>query len=182
LTRRVQLVIATSLDGYIAGPGGDLSWRFHDADHGHASFYERVDTVLMGRRTYQAALSRSPWPHAGRKTVVFTRRGDGVIASPDTVATSRPPAEVVADLRAREGKSVWLAGGGELARAFLDAGLVDDVIVSIHPLILGAGTPLFAAGTRRAELVLVQERRYPSGVVQLVYRSERVAPITRGSP
>src|SRR5438128_1700204 len=117
--RRVQLFIATSLDGYIAGPDGDLSWLFHDADYGYTPFYERVDTVLMGRRTYETALSLREWPYAGRRVVVFTRRGDGGVASPDTAATSRAPAEVIGELRACEGKTLWLVGGGELVRACL---------------------------------------------------------------
>jgi dihydrofolate reductase len=170
IVRRVQLFVSTSLDGYVAGPAGDLSWRFHDTDYGYAAFYERVDIVLMGRRMYEAAMSLPEWPYAGRRAVVFTRRGDALIASPDTVATSRPPAEVIAELRGREGKSLWLVGGGELAGAFFDAGLIDDVIVSMHPVILGGGTPLVTAGTRRSDLTLVHERRYPSGLVQLVYR------------
>jgi dihydrofolate reductase len=178
--RRLQLFIAASLDGYIAGPDGDLSWLFPDADYGYTPFYERVDTVLMGRRTYETALSFARWPYAGRRAIVFTRRGDRVVASPDTIATSRPPAQVVEQLRAREGKSLWLVGGGELVRACLDAELVDDVIVAIHPLILGSGTPLVAACTRRTELALAAERRHPSGVVQLAYRVER--PLTRGPP
>jgi dihydrofolate reductase len=171
--RRVELFVSTSLDGYIAGPGGDLSWRFDDADYGCAPFRARVDTLLMGRRTYEATLSRGPWPYGGRRTIVFTHRGDRAVASPDTVATSRAPAEVVAELRVREGKSLGLVGGGALAGAFFDAGLVDDLVVSIHPVILGAGTPLVAPRTRRTDFSLVRERRYPSGLVQLAYRVER---------
>ena len=173
VNRRVQLFIATSLDGYIAGPGDDLSWLFHDADYGYTSFYARVDTVLMGRRTYETALSFAQWPYAGRKAVVFTRRGDLAVASPDTVATSRPPADVVRELRTRAGGVLWLVGGGELALECFDAGIVDDLIVSVHPLILGGGTPLVPQGTRRTDLALVNERCFPSGLVQLVYRVER---------
>ena len=173
MTRRLALFIATSLDGYIAGPGGDLSWLFHDADYGYTPFYARVDTVLMGRRTYETALSFDPWPYAGRKAVVFSRGGERAVSSPDTVATARSPADVVAELRAREGGTLWLVGGGELAKACFDAALVDDVIVSIHPLLLGGGTPLVAPGTRPTPLTLVGERRFPSGLMQLVYRVTR---------
>ena len=173
--RRLQLFIAVSLDGCIAGPDGDLSWVFHDAPYGYTPFHARVDTVLMGRRTYETARSFDAWPYAGRNIVVFTRQRDHAVSTPNTVATSREPADVVGELRARDGGTLWLAGGGELVRACLDAGLVDDVMVSIHPLILGTGTPLFAAGTRRTALALTGERRFPSGVVHLVYRVERGA-------
>ena len=178
MTRRVALFVATSLDGYIAGPDGDSSWRFHDADSAHASWVARTDTVLMGRRTYETAASLPVWPYRGRKAVVFAR-GDLVVATPDTVATARSPEDVVAELRAREGGNLWLVGGGQLARTFLDAELIDDLIVSIHPLLLGSGTPLFPAGMRRTALTLCGERRSPSGLVQLAYRVDRAA---RASP
>jgi dihydrofolate reductase len=175
IIRRVQVFIATSLDGYIAGREGDLGWLFHDADYGYTPFYARVDTVVMGRRTYDTALSLREWPYAGRRAVVFTRKGEHAVASPDTVATSRPPVDVMRELGVREGGNIWLVGGGELIRACLDAQLVDDMVLSIHPVILGAGTPLFPPGTPRSALTLTAERRYPSGLVQLAYRVERSA-------
>lgn len=177
MTRRLTYFVAASLDGYIAGPGGDLSWRFHDAEYGSAPFFAKVDTVLMGRRTYDAALSLPQWPYAGRKAVVFSRRGERAVASPDTVSTSRSPADVVGELRAREGRGLWLVGGGQLAGACFDAQLVDEAVVSIHPLLLGGGTPLVPVGTRATALTLVSERRFPSGLMQLVYRVERPSVI-----
>ncbi len=171
--RRVRLFIATSVDGFIAGPDDDLRWRFDDGDYGHAAFYAGIDTVLVGRRTYDVACALPVWPYAGRKVVVFTRTNAARITSPDTVATARAPADVVAELRARSGKDLWLVGGGQLVQAFLAAGLVDDVIVSIHPLLLGAGIPLVAKGAPRVPLALVGERRFPSGLVQLTYRADR---------
>ena len=171
--RRVRLFIATSLDGFIAGPADDLAWLFHDGDYGYAAFWAGIDTVLVGRRTYDIARRFPEWPYAGRNVVVFTRGGDAGLATPDTVATARAPADVVADLRARDGKDLWLVGGGALVASFMDAGLVDDVIVSIHPVLLGDGIPLVARGARRVPLALVGERRFPSGLVQLAYRAER---------
>jgi dihydrofolate reductase len=171
--RRLKVFVATSVDGYIAARDGDVSWRFRDADYGDEAFFAGIDTVLLGRRTYEAALAMQRWPYPRRKTVVFTRGGDLKISSPDTVATSRRPADVVAELRSREGKDLWLAGGGTLVRDCLDAGLIDDVTVLIHPLILGAGTPLVAGGATTTGLALIAERRYPSGLVQLTYRVDR---------
>jgi len=171
--RRVRLFIATSLDGFIAGPGDDLGWLFHDGDYGYAAFWAGIDTVLVGRRTYDVARRFPEWPYAGRNVVVFTRQGDAGIATPRTVATARPPAEVVAELRARDGRDLWLVGGGALVATFMEAGLIDDVIVSIHPVLLGDGIPLVARGARRMPLALVAERRFPSGLVQLSYRAER---------
>jgi dihydrofolate reductase len=80
---------------------------------------------------------------------------------------------VIGELRARDGGTLWLAGGSEFVRACLDDELVDDMIVSVHPVVLGGGTPLARNGTRRTALTLVGERRYPSGLMQLAYRVER---------
>jgi dihydrofolate reductase len=171
--RRVRLFIATSLDGYIAGRDDDLGWRFDDADYGYAAFYQSIDTVLVGRRTYEVAQSLAEWPYAGRRVVVFTRAGEARVTSPDTVATPRPPADIVAELRARPGKDLWLVGGGALVNSFMAAGLIDDVIVSIHPVLLGDGIPLVGRGAPRMPLALVGERRYPSGLMQLTYRADR---------
>jgi len=171
--RRVRLFIATSVDGFIAGPGDDLGWRLDDGDYGYAAFYDSIDTVLVGRRTYDVACAFPVWPYAGRKVVVFTRTDAARIISPDTVATTRAPKDVVAELRARSGKDLWLVGGGQLVQAFMAEGLIDDVIVSIHPLLLGDGIPLVTRGAPRVPLALVGERRFPSGLVQLTYRADR---------
>ena len=171
--RRLKLFVATSLDGYIAARDGDVSWRFHDGDYGYEAFLAGIDTVLLGRRTYEAALSFSQWPYPERKVVVFTRGDTLSVISPNTVATSRTPADIVLELRTRQGKDLWLAGGGELVRECLDAGLIDDIIVSIHPIFLGEGVPFVATGAARTPLTLTAERRYPSGLVQLSYCLDR---------
>jgi dihydrofolate reductase len=171
--RRLKLFIASSIDGYIAGPDDDLSWLFHDGDYGYQAFFAGIDTVLIGRRTYEISRALPEWPFADRNVVVFTRRGDLAIATPNTVATARDPADVVADLRSRHGKDLWLAGGGLLVRAFLDAGLIDDFVVSIHPMLLGSGIPLVAPRARPTPLTLIDERRFPSGLMQLTYRADR---------
>jgi len=101
-----------------------------------------------------------------------SRRGEGVVASPDTVVTDRAPRDVIGELRGREGGLLWLVGGAGLTRTCLDDGLVDDIIVSVHPVLLGSGTPLVRRGARATTLTLVGERRYPSGLMQLAYRVE----------
>ena len=73
--RKVILFIATSLDGYIAGPAGEIDWLFQDQDYGYAEFYESVEYIVMGRKTYETALSFEEWPHPGKQTFVFTRTG-----------------------------------------------------------------------------------------------------------
>jgi dihydrofolate reductase len=171
--RRLKLFVATSLDGYIAARDGDVSWRFREGDYGYEAFLAGIDTVLFDRRMYETALSFGQWPYPDRKAVVFTRSETLRVISPNTIATSRIPADIVGELRARDGKDLWLVGGSELVRECLDAGLIDDIIVSVHPILLGDGVPFVTPGAARAPLTLAAERRYPSGLVQLAYRIER---------
>jgi len=171
--RRLKVFVATSLDGYIAARDGDVSWRFRDGEYGYEVFLAGIDTALLDLRMYETALSFSQWPYPDCKVVVFTGSETLRVMSPNTIATARIPADIVRELRARDGKDLWLVGGGELVRECLDAGLVDDIIVSIHPILLGEGTPFVALGAARTQLTLTGERRYPSGVVQLSYRAER---------
>src|SRR2546428_12265660 len=109
--RRLKLFVAASLDGYIAGPGGDTSWLFRDGDYGYAAFFAGIDTELLGRRPYEESLAFDEWPYPERQVVVFTRGGDLRIASPNTAATARAPADVVAQRRAPSGTDLSLARG-----------------------------------------------------------------------
>lgn len=168
VTRRVRLFIAASLDGCIAGPHGEIDWLFHDQDYGYTEFARSVDTVLMGRRSYEASLAFEPWPYPDMAAWVFTRAAQPPEDERVTF-TARPPAEVVATIRKRPGKDLWLLGGGELVRAFLDDGLVDEIAVAVHPLVLGRGLPLFPEGARGTALRLVDSRAYDSGLVMLTY-------------
>ena len=110
---------------------------------------------------------------------MFSRAGDTSIATPHTVATARAPADVVAELRAREGGSIALVAGGALTAACFAADLVDDVFVAVHPVLLGGGARWLAHAGASIALSMVSERRQPSGVVQLAYRVER-GGATRG--
>ena len=173
--RRLQLFVAVSVDGYASARGGDTSWRHPGAEF-VAPAWPRVDTILMGRRTYAAACA-SGWPHGDRRIVVFSRSGEPPIATPDTVATARAPADVVADLRARDGGSIALVAGGTLTAACFAAQLIDDVFVAMHPVLLGGGARWLEGAGASVGLAMTSERRQPSGVVQLAYRVERGAAI-----
>lgn len=184
MTRRVRLFIASSLDGYIAGPKGGIDWLFHDQDYGYTEFAASVDTVLMGRRSYDASLAFEPWPYPGMAAWVFTRHPEAFPRASDDARvtfTARPPAEVVERIRKRKGKDLWLLGGGELVRAFLDAGLVDEIVLAIHPVVLGRGIPLFPEGTRRTSLRLAGSRAYDSGLVMLTYEVKKAGKVRRPS-
>jgi dihydrofolate reductase len=169
LQRRVQLFIACSLDGFIARADGGIDWLFGDGDYGYAEFFAGVDTVLMGRRTLEDCLKFDPWPNAGKRTIVFSRTLEEPPRA-DVEVTSSPVAVVVGRLRGEAGGNLWLVGGGELVRDFLAADLIDDFVISVHPIVLGAGRPLFPAIGRDVRLKLVGTRAYDSGLVTLRYR------------
>jgi dihydrofolate reductase len=167
---KCSVYIAVSADGFIARKDNGLDWlsivEAQGEDYGFASFMGSVDTLLMGRNTYDVALGFGAWPYAGKRVVVLTHRP----AQPrhDETFASGSPAELVARLAADGSKRVYL-DGGHLIRQFLAAGLVNDMTLSIIPILLGEGIPLFGAGVRESRLSLVESRSFPTGLVQLSY-------------
>ena len=175
--RPVVYRVAASLDGYLAGPGGEVDWIVGDGGAELAGLYEKVDTVLLGRRTYELTLhpGSPPWP-AGWRVFVFSR----TLAPeqhPRVTVVSAGAAETVASLRTEAGGTIWLFGGGSLFRSLLDAGQVDGVEIAVMPVVLGGGIPLLAPRTRAApgagapptRLALVDSKASAKGVVTLRY-------------
>jgi dihydrofolate reductase len=173
--RPVRYRVAASLDGYIAGPNGEVDWIVSDPAIDWSELYAGIDTVLLGRRTYELTLEPGApaWP-AGWRVCVFSRtlppgeRGAATFVTRDAAAK-------VQELRAEDGKDIWLFGGGALAGSLLAVRLVDVVEVTIVPVLLGAGIPLFATGAPRTPLRLTDSRVYPSGVVSLRYEVRSTA-------
>lgn len=169
--RRVKLFVACSLDNFIAGPEGEIDWLFTDNDYGYHKFISRVDTILMGRKTYEKVMSLGGWPYGERRTYVFSHgQPDGKL--PRGVSyTDRDPQHLIEELRAEESDDhIWLNGGGELSRQFIARGLVDDIVVAVHPILLGSGVPLFPDDASRTVLRLKKHRIYDNGMVHLSYR------------
>lgn len=164
--------VATSLDSYIATPDGGVEWlsAFESAgeDYGYSGFYASVDAVLLGSRTYTQCLTFGEWPYPGKPCWVFSWRQIEV-AQPGVTLTTQSPLHVTAELRARNLRRAWLVGGGELAASFRAHGLITEYIVSIIPMILGAGVPLFASPGPKENLKLADSKSYPNGVTQLRY-------------
>ncbi len=165
----VILFIAASLDGYIAGPDDDLSWLFTDADYGFSRFFGGVDTLIMGRGTYEVIRTFGEWPYPGKRTIVVSRSSELKIETPETELYSGDLPELIEKLSADDCKRVWLVGGGELIRSFLEQGLLDEISVSMHPILLGKGVPLFPGGFRRTLLLLKDTTVFDGGLVQLNY-------------
>jgi len=169
----VVYYVAASLDRYIATDDGGVDWLspFQNAgeDHGAGDLYSSVDALLMGSHTYEFALKLGQWPSPDKPSWVFTRR-DLRVLHPSITLTSQSPAEVVELLRAGGVRRAWLMGGGELATSFRSAGLISRFIISIFPVILGSGIPLFAAvPSVKDSLRLIEAKPFASGIVQLSY-------------
>lgn len=165
--------VASSLDGYIARPDGSVDWLDafdgHDDDHGYSAFYAGIDGLLMGRGTYLQCLDFGDWPYPDKPAIVLTRANQLPLASPQVELQHCPPSEALANLESRGCQRIWLVGGGSLAGNCLAADLLDEVIVSIIPHLLGAGIPLFGIGLER-RLQLLEQRSFPSGIVQVRYQ------------
>lgn len=168
--RRVRYNVAASLDGYIATVDGGYDWIPQDSTVDFAALFAKVDTVLLGRHSYQAARqsSETAWPAGSRVFVFSTTLGPE--EHPDVTIVKDDAAAVVANLRAEPGDGdVWLFGGGQLFSRLLVAGQVDRVEVTIVPVLLGGGIPLSAPGAPEVQLALEGTRQYPSGMVTLNY-------------
>lgn len=166
--RKVILFIATSLDGYIAGPAGEIDWLFQDHDYGYAEFYAGIEYVVMGRKTYETALGFEEWPHPGKQTFVFTRTG-AAPTRPEVTFTDEDVAALIRRLSPGDGGHIWLVGGSELIRSFVETDLLDELVVSIHPVLLGSGIPLLQGASLSKTYRLRSVHSYESGLVQLAY-------------
>ena len=167
--RKIKLYIASSLDSYIAGEGGNIDWLFSDEDYGYAKFYDSIDTILVGRKTYDQSLKFDEYPYKGKKVYVFTRRIEEKKNTRYVEYINVDIPNFVRHLLKLVGKDIWLLGGGEIVSIFLNADLVDEIILSIHPVILGRGIPLFSNIKKRVNLQLLESKPFGSGLVQLCY-------------
>ena len=157
-----------SLDGFIAGPNGESDWIVMDPDIDFRALMGAFDTLLLGRKTYEATRQHGGGGMRGMQTFVISRtlRQE---ACPG-VTVSSDPAKILETLRETPGKDIWLFGGGELFRSMLELGLVDSIELAIIPVLLGGGRPLLPEPARRSKLMLTGHRVYPkTGTVSLEY-------------
>jgi dihydrofolate reductase len=168
---RFSVFIATSLDGYIARPDGSLDWlsavESSGVDFGYRAFFEAVDTIVVGRKTYDTVLGFAAWPYQGKRCIVLSHRPPPSRFGEDFFAGA--PATLAEGLT-REGARHVYVDGGEVIGQFLAARLVDDLTISVVPIVLGAGRRLFAGGEPERPLTLEACRSWPIGLVQMRYR------------
>jgi dihydrofolate reductase len=172
--RRIWYCVAMSLDGFIAGPKGEYDWIPAEPEIDWGAFMNRFDTVLMGRRSYEAALATPGGAMPGMRTYVFSRTVRPEEHPGVTIVRDNVPAALAA-LRQAPGKEIWLFGGGDLFRSLLEIGEVDMIEVGLVPVLIGHGIPLLPGLDRIARLRLIETRRYPAGIMMLTYGTDRVA-------
>lgn len=173
--RRVVLYSAVSLDSRIARKNGDVSWledgRFNipGEDFGYARFLSGVDTTIMGYKTYQVVLSfGGEFPYKGKENYVVTRsRSRRRTPFVNFINTNIP--DLVRTLRRKKGKSIWLIGGSQINTLLLNHRLIDRMILTFVPVVLGEGIPLFAESVRPAAFVLRSRKTFPNGFVQVTW-------------
>ncbi|GAB3505033.1 dihydrofolate reductase family protein [Emticicia fontis] len=169
--RKVILGLAVSLDNFIEGPNGEYDWCFTDQDYGLNEFFKRVDTVFLGRKSYEMSFGAEEesggFEFPKMKEYVFSNTliqvKEGV-----TIISGDIKAEVE-KIKQEEGKDIWLFGGANLTTTLMSLGLVDEFWLSVHPIVLGAGKPLFQGLTERTHLKLVDTKVYETGLVSLKY-------------
>ena len=168
--RRLRYQVASSLDGYIAGPSAEFDWIAMDPDIDFAALWAQFDTAVMGRKTFEATQGADGGgAMPGLDVVVFSRTLSPADYPKVTVVNGNP-VEHVRALKSAPGKDIWLYGGGELFRTLLEAGVVDTVEPAVVPILLGGGIPMLPSPAARAQLTLTNHRLYPkSGIMLLEY-------------
>src|SRR5260370_25261035 len=176
--RKIIVYIATSADGYIARPDGDVEWlnrRPRTVDYGMKAFYTTIDTILWGRKTYDWGLAY--YKKKGMKGGMFDTNLANYVFSRKPAKQAALGVEFVSEpvkafaqrLRATPGKHIWMMGGGELIASFLDAGEIDEFDIHVIPNFIGEGIPLMAPRHRDIVLPLLSTKKFPDGVVVVRY-------------
>ncbi|MED4056079.1 dihydrofolate reductase family protein (plasmid) [Niallia taxi] len=155
--RKLVVYIAQSLDGYIATKDDSLEWLFQvegEGDNGYSKFYDTVDTILIGKRTYDWIMEqeKGEFPYKGKECYVFSRTPKA--ATDHVQFVQGDIVSFMQDLKSKQGKNIWMVGGGNILHPFLAQGLVDELIVTIAPAVIGDGIPLFKAGDYKLNLHL----------------------------
>lgn len=169
--RNVILSVAVTLDGFIEGPGGEYDWCFTDQDYGLSDLLNRVDSAFLGRKTYELTQSIGSNDESGLpdlKQYIFSTTLNKVKEG-ETLIKNNIQKEVV-NIKREAGKDIWLYGGASLTTTLLNLGLVDEISLAVHPILLGQGKPLFSDVNQRIALTLINSQSYSTGLVTLNYK------------
>jgi len=169
---KVVLYIATSLDMYIARENGEVDWLFEEGDYGYEDFWGQVEATLMGKKTYDQVLSfGGEFPYIGKENYVFTR--DASLTDTEHVQfISGDIPSFIQKIRKKAENYVWLIGGGEIIRICMQAALVDELRLFVHPVILGKGIPLFLPQEHELAYKLRKVNPFPNDLLELRYEKK----------
>lgn len=173
--KRIKLYTSLSLDGFIARPDGKLDWleNFENAsgtDYGYEQFLSGIDTLIMGRKTYDAIISYGiKWPYEHCITFIVTKNPEYQVKTENTFVLSGNVIEQITMMKSGEGKDIWLVGGGKINSYLLNYALIDDMILSVVPVIIGEGLPLFPDKPTESLFKFVESIDYEPGIVNLIY-------------
>ena len=172
--RKIIVHLATSADGFIARPDGEIEWLTErpapKGFYGLNAFVKSIDTKLLGRKTYEMSLRMGAKFDSKSRTIVFSRHAPPAGAPPTVEFASGAIGPFVRNLREQPGKDIWLMGGGEIIASFLDEHAIDEFIISVAPVFIGDGIPLIARRHRHVPLELHSTECFEDGLVQLHYR------------
>lgn len=167
---KISIYIATSIDGYIARKDGNLDWLHYghtgEEDYGFKKFSNSIDALVLGRNTYQVVANFDEWPYKGKRVIVLSHTLKDVRREAELFCGQLT--DLLSKLHSENIKHIWV-DGGITACKFLEAGLVDELTISIIAMVLGSGIPLFSGMNKEHQCHLVSSRSYPSGLVQLKY-------------
>jgi len=168
--RKLILQLAVSLDGYIEGPNGEFDWCFTDQDYGISQFFKRIDSLFIGRKTYELTLTMGDDAMPGfPKLTWYVFSTTLKEAKPGTIVIKEDIEAAVKKIKNEPGKDIWLFGGASLTASLLNLKLIDEISLAVHPIILGGGKPLFTNLKNRVPLTLTDTKTYSSGLVSLTY-------------
>ena len=184
--RKVTLGLANSLDNYIARKDGGFDWLHWSKEVAEisAKFMKTVDALLIGRKTFEVMLASGQTSYPGAKNYVFSRSKKKREALKKRLAAKKKPdrnveivtedaAKFVRELKKRKGKGIVVFGGGELAKSLFEADLIDEVVLNIHPVLLGSGIPLFHEMKKQIDLELLDCKILKGGYLAVTYRVKR---------
>lgn len=166
--RKIILNLAVSLDGYIEGPNGEYDWCFADQDYGMTAFLGSTDAIFLGRISYEMLMRDSPEVFSTIKMYVFSNTLTKVEGNAEVI-TEADFKTRIEEIRHQPGANIWLFGGADLVSAFITHNMINELLISVHPVILGSGKPLFINIKERTELTLIGSEQFSSGLVQLKY-------------
>jgi dihydrofolate reductase len=177
LSIKASVFIATSLDGFIARANGELDWltgaqgTSTEQDYGYQEFMDTVDTIVLGRNTFELVLTFDTWPYSGKKVVVLSSKPNAILPHlVDKIEWLSLPPQHLAERLAAQGATHLYVDGGKTIQGFLNAGLIDELTITRVPILIGTGVPLFGPLAHDVRLAHIATRQYESGFVQSEYR------------